>query len=49
MSGTILAEKSRRPHRRQRIQLDDTFQFGTQVYSYATSDEHSGCEGSSGK
>ena len=29
--------------------LDDTLQFGSQVYSYALCDENSGCESSSGQ
>ena len=45
----ISTERSRRSHRRQRIQLDDTWQFGAQVFSDASSDEGSGYESSSGQ
>ena len=37
--GIISIETSWRTHRRQRIQLDDTLQVGSQVYSDASSDE----------
>ena len=42
-----LYRKSWRSHRKQRIQFDESFQFGTQIYSDASSDENSGCESSS--
>ena len=47
--GTISTEKSRRPYRRQRGLFDDPLQFGSQVYSYASSDENPGCKSSSGQ
>ena len=47
--GIISTERSWRSHRRQRIQFDDTLQLGSQVYSDASSDENSRCEGSSGQ
>ena len=47
--GIISAERSWSSHRKQRIQFDDSLAFGAQVYSYAPSDENSGCESSSGQ
>ena len=41
--------KTRRSHRRQRTEFDDPLQSGSKVYSYATSDENSGCTSSSGQ
>ena len=43
-----LPKNHKRPHYRQRIYFDDPLQFGSQIYSYATSDDNSGCRISSG-
>ena len=34
---------------RQRVHVDDSVQFGSQVYSHAASDANSGCKSSSGQ
>ena len=45
----ILCEKTRRSPCKQKVYFDVSLQLGTQVYSYATSDENTRCKSSSGQ
>ena len=44
----LCQKNHKRPHYRQRKNFDDPLQFGSQIYSYATSDDNSGGKSSSG-
>ena len=48
-SGMFSTNNTWRSHCRQRFHLDDLLQCGSQIYSFASSDENSGCKSCSGQ
>ena len=46
---SLLFSQNTKTHGMRRLYFDDPSQSGSQIYSYASSDENSGCEGSSGQ